>query len=44
MNRVSHIVFAFALFVGLYSLIFGFSVWLSNLGTLTELLEFYLIG
>ena len=44
MNRVSHMVFAFALFVGLYSLIFGFSVWFSDIGTLTELLEFYLLG
>lgn len=44
MNRVSHMVFAFALFVGLYSLIFGFSVWLSDIGTLSELLQFYLIG
>ncbi|MHA1963109.1 MAG: metal-dependent hydrolase [Candidatus Thorarchaeota archaeon] len=44
MNRVSHLVFAFALFVGLYSLIFAFSVWLSDIGTLIELLEFYIIG
>ncbi len=44
MNRVSHMVFAFALFVGLYSLIYVFSVWQSDLGTLYELLQFYLIG
>lgn len=44
MNRVSHIVFAFALFVGLYSLIFSFSVWLSDIGTISELLEYYVIG
>ncbi|MFW9962214.1 MAG: metal-dependent hydrolase [Candidatus Sifarchaeia archaeon] len=44
MNRVSHIVFAFALFVGLYSLIFAFSVWISDLGTISELLQYYLIG
>ena len=44
MNRVSHIVFAFSLFVGLYSLIFGFSVWYTGVGTITELLEFYIIG
>ncbi|MFW9844870.1 MAG: metal-dependent hydrolase [Candidatus Thorarchaeota archaeon] len=44
MNRVSHMVFAFALFVGLYSLLYGFSVWQSDLGTLYELLSFYMIG
>ncbi|TFG31622.1 hypothetical protein EU528_05770 [Candidatus Thorarchaeota archaeon] len=44
MNRVSHIVFAFALFVGLYSLLYAFSVWQSNLGTVYELLKFYVIG
>ena len=44
MNRLSHIVFAFSLFVGLYSLIFGFSVWYSGMGTIVELIEFYLIG
>jgi hypothetical protein len=37
-------VFAFSLFVGLYSLIYAFSVWLSDIGTLSELLEFYVIG
>ena len=44
MNRVSHMVFAFALFVGLYSLLYAFSVWQSDLGTLYELLTFYVIG
>jgi hypothetical protein len=44
MNRLSHIVFAFSLFVGLYSLIFGFSVWYTGVGTIIELVEFYLIG
>lgn len=44
MNRLSHIVFAFALFVGLYSLLYAFSVWQSDLGTLYELLRFYIIG
>ncbi|MHA1634787.1 MAG: hypothetical protein ACTSUZ_09545 [Candidatus Thorarchaeota archaeon] len=34
MNRVSHMVFAFAMFVGLYSLLYAFSVWQSDLGTL----------
>jgi hypothetical protein len=37
-------VFAFALFVGLYSLLYGVSVHLSNLGTLYEMLTFYLLG
>ena len=44
MNRLSHIVFAFSLFVGLYSLIFSFSVWYTGIGTITELIEFYIIG
>jgi hypothetical protein len=44
MNRISHMVFAFALFVGLYSLLYGFSVWLSDLGTLTQLLLYYVAG
>ena len=44
MNRVSHMVFAFALFVGLYSLLYAFSVWQSDLGTLYELLKFYIVG
>jgi hypothetical protein len=44
MNRVSHMVFAFALFVGLYSLLYGFSVWLSDMGTLTQLLLYYTAG
>jgi len=44
MNRVSHMVFAFALFVGLYSLLYAFSVWQSDLGTLSGLLTFYVIG
>jgi hypothetical protein len=37
-------VFAFSLFVGLYSLIFGFSVWFADNASIMELLEFYLIG
>jgi hypothetical protein len=44
MNRLSHMVFGFSLFVGLYSLIYSYSVWFSGMGTITELLEFYLIG
>jgi hypothetical protein len=37
-------VFAFSLFVGLYSLLFAFSVWFTGVGTIIELIEFYLIG
>jgi hypothetical protein len=37
-------IFALALFVGLYSLLYGFSVWLSDLGTLRELLIYYILG
>lgn len=44
MNRVSHMVFAFSLFVGLYSLLYAFSVWQSDLGTLYQLLTFYMVG
>jgi hypothetical protein len=44
MNRLSHMVFAFSLFVGLYSLFFAFSVWYTGVGTISEFAEFYLIG
>ena len=44
MNRLSHIMFAFSLFVGLYSLIFAFTVWQSDLGQLNQFLIFYLVG
>ncbi|MFX1560333.1 MAG: metal-dependent hydrolase [Promethearchaeota archaeon] len=44
MNRLSHMVFAFSLFVGLYSLLFAFSVWYTGVGTIMDLIEFYLIG
>ncbi|NHI88813.1 MAG: hypothetical protein EAX87_04765 [Candidatus Thorarchaeota archaeon] len=44
MNRLSHMVFGFSLFVGLYSLIYGYSVWSSEPGTVSELLQFYIIG
>jgi hypothetical protein len=37
-------VFAFSLFVGLYSLLFAFSVWYTGVGTIFQLIEFYLIG
>ncbi len=43
-NRLSHIMFAFSLFVGLYSLIFAFTVWQSDLGQLSQFLIFYLVG
>jgi hypothetical protein len=44
MNRVSHMVFAFSLFVGLYTLLYAVSVYLSDLASLTELVWYYLIG
>lgn len=44
MNRLSHIVFAFALFVGLYSLIYGFTVSQDVGGSLLDLLFFYVAG
>ncbi len=44
MNRLSHLLFAFSMFVGLYSLLFGFSVWQSDLGRLMEMLPYYLLG
>ncbi|MHA1576837.1 MAG: hypothetical protein ACTSU3_05700 [Candidatus Thorarchaeota archaeon] len=44
MNRLSHMMFAFSLFVALYSLVYAFSVWISNVGTLTELLWYYIAG
>jgi len=37
-------VFAFSLFVGLYSLLFAFSVWYTGVGTITGFIEYYLIG
>lgn len=37
-------VFAFAMFVGLYSLLYAFSVWQSDYGTLVELITFYIAG
>jgi len=44
LNRLSHMMFAFSLFVALYSLVYAFSVWISNVGTLTELLWYYVAG
>ena len=44
MNRLSHMMFALSLFLGLYSLIFGYSVWASSLGQLRELLMYYFVG
>ncbi|MFW9909037.1 MAG: hypothetical protein ACFFEF_10710 [Candidatus Thorarchaeota archaeon] len=41
---MSHLLFAFSLFVGLYTLIYGFVVWQSNLGTLSQLLLYYVAG
>ncbi|MFW9967567.1 MAG: metal-dependent hydrolase [Candidatus Thorarchaeota archaeon] len=45
MNRLSHIMFSFSLFVALYSLIYAFSVWLAGSGLLLlDLLFYYLSG
>ncbi|MFW9806397.1 MAG: metal-dependent hydrolase [Candidatus Thorarchaeota archaeon] len=44
MNRVSHMVFALSLFVGLYSLIFAFSIWYTGVGTIGGFAEYYLLG
>lgn len=44
MNRLSHLTFAFSLFVALYSLIFAFTVWQSSIGQLTEFLLYYIAG
>ncbi|MFX0107612.1 MAG: metal-dependent hydrolase [Candidatus Hodarchaeota archaeon] len=44
MNRLSHIMFAISLFVGLYSLIYSFSVWLENPAAIQELLLYYIVG
>ncbi|MFX1261960.1 MAG: metal-dependent hydrolase [Promethearchaeota archaeon] len=44
MNRLSHMIFAFSLFVGLYTLIYAFSVWLTGSGLLFDLLFYYVAG
>ncbi len=44
MNRLSHIVFAFTFFVGLYTLIYGFTVFVDVGGSLPDLLFFYIAG
>lgn len=44
MNRLAHMLFPLAMFVGLYSLIYAFSVWQSDLGTLRDLLFYYVAG
>ncbi|MFX1368624.1 MAG: metal-dependent hydrolase [Promethearchaeota archaeon] len=44
MNRLSHIVFAFSLFVGLYSLIFAASVWAVFPGQINEFFFYYIAG
>ncbi|MHA1772388.1 MAG: hypothetical protein ACTSYL_12070 [Candidatus Thorarchaeota archaeon] len=44
MNRLSHMMFALSLYVLLYSLIFGYSVWSSDVGRLTQLLSYFLAG
>ena len=44
MNRVSHMVFAFALFVGLYTILYGYTVYQDPGGSLGDLLFFYTAG
>lgn len=44
MNRLSHMVFALSLFVGLYSVIYAFTVWLSAAGVLMDLFFYYIAG
>ncbi len=44
MNRLSHMVFAIALFVGLYTLIYVFSVWQADASLLSDLLFYYIAG
>lgn len=44
MNRLSHMVFAFSMFVGLYTLIYAYSVWLDFSGLLFDLLFYYVAG
>ena len=44
MNRLSHMVLAFSLFVGLYSLLWGFSVWESDAASVMNGLVYYIGG
>lgn len=44
MNKLSHLMFAISLFVGIYSLIYAFSVWRSAVGQLMEFGGYYLAG
>ncbi|MHA1908331.1 MAG: hypothetical protein ACW98Y_13615 [Candidatus Thorarchaeota archaeon] len=44
MNRLSHLMFAFSLFVGLYSLVYAFTVWQSDIAQLTEFAFYYVAG
>ncbi|UCE09221.1 MAG: hypothetical protein JSW61_09590 [Candidatus Thorarchaeota archaeon] len=44
MNKLSHMIFAISLFVGLYSLIYTFSVWRSGVGQIVDLLGYYIAG
>ncbi|MFQ5833782.1 MAG: metal-dependent hydrolase [Candidatus Thorarchaeota archaeon] len=44
MNRLSHMVFAFSLFVALYTLVYAYSVWLDFPGQLFDLLFYYVAG
>ncbi len=44
MNRLSHMVLAFSLFVGLYTIVWGFSVWQSDSGQVLNGLTYYFVG
>ncbi len=44
MNRLSHMVLAFSLFVGLYTIVWGISVWTSDLGEVVNGLAYYFAG
>jgi hypothetical protein len=44
LNRLSHLLFGFSLFVGIYSLAYAYTVWLSDIATLMDLLYYYLAG
>ncbi|MGY5876466.1 MAG: hypothetical protein RTU30_12030 [Candidatus Thorarchaeota archaeon] len=44
MNRLSHMVLAFSLFVGLYTIVWGLSVWQSDVGEVLNGLAYYFAG
>ena len=44
MNRLSHLLFAFSLFVAIYSLAYAFTVWQSDVASLMDMLFYYIVG